>query len=338
MRGRWSVGRGLTVLGLLWIAAAATGPWFGVERIDVPAALVRWLEGGEDPAAKILALRVPRVVLALLAGGALSVAGALYQTLLRNALATPYTLGISFAGALGAFLALSVPALQFTLGPLSSVTVLALVLAALAVLGLDRLARGRAALDPGELLLAGVTLNFFCGAAILLVRFLADPLRLRAMDRWMMGGLQVGGWSDLAPIPVIVLPAVLWAITKGRALDQLAFGEEIASSRGVDTESLRRRVLVVGSAITATVVAVTGPIGFVGLLVPHAVRALLGPAHGPLLVGSCLAGGAYLALADAVSRSLALAGRGSELPVGILTALVGAPLFLILLLRGAHRR
>jgi iron complex transport system permease protein len=321
----------LLFLGALLCTVAA--PWWGAESIHLPGAARDLLAGVESPAARILALRLPRVVLGLVAGGALAVAGAVFQTLLRNALATPYTLGVSFAGALGAFLALSVPALAFHLGPVSSVALLAFVFAAADVAALYLLARRARSLDTHELLLAGVTLNFFCGAAILLVRFFTDPLRLRAMDHWMMGGLSVGGWSALTALPVILLPGLTVVILQATALDQLSFGEELAASRGVDVGASQRACLFAASAVTAAVVAVTGPIGFVGLLAPHAARRIVGPGHRALLPASFALGGGFLVAADALARSLPLAGRGAELPVGILTAMVGAPLFLSLLLR-----
>jgi iron complex transport system permease protein len=218
-------------------------------------------------------------------------------------------------------------------GPLSSVSLFAFAFAAGDVAILYLLARRGLRLDTNELLLVGVTLNYFCGAAILLLRFLSDPLRLRAMDHWMMGGLAVGGWSALMPLPAILLPGLAVLALQAGALDQLAFGEELAGSRGVDVGATQRACLLGASAVTAAVVSVTGPIGFVGLLAPHAARRLLGPGHRALLPGSFLLGGAFLVLADALTRSLSLAGRGAELPVGVFTAIAGAPLFLLLLLR-----
>ena len=324
----------LAAMVLFTIVVVALAPWWGRASIDPWVGLREWWSGTASADARILSLRMPRIVLGMIAGGTLAVAGAAFQTLLRNPLATPYTLGVSFAGAFGAFLALSVDALQLRLGPLDSVTVLALAFSCAGVLVLERLARRRRGLDTNGLLLAGVTLNFVFGAAILLLRFLADPLRLRAMDRWMMGGLQVGSWIDLAALPLLVLPSLAVLLSQAAALDQLAVGEELAATRGVDVTRTQRRILLAASVAAAAVVAVTGPIGFVGLLVPHAVRALLGPGHRWSLPGSLVLGAGFLVLADTVARTLSLSGRGSELPVGVLTALIGGPLFLVLLLRG----
>lgn len=329
--------RGLVLFALVAVVVLVVAPWWGRIGIDPFEGFGAWWAGEATVDTRILSLRLPRIVAGFVAGATLAVAGAAFQTLLRNALATPYTLGISFAGAFGAFLALSVPALAIGFGPLSGVTVLALIFASINVLALERLARTRVGLGAHELLLAGVTLNFVFGAAILLIRFLSDPLRLRAMDRWMMGGLQVGSWSDLAALPMILVPTLVVVLRAAPALDQLALGEELAAARGVDVPRVQRRVLVAASLATAGVVAVTGPIGFVGLLAPHAVRALIGAGHRALLPGSMLVGGTFLVVADGVARSITWLGRGSELPVGVLTALLGGPAFLVLLLRGRSR-
>lgn len=324
---RWAVLLAVTVV------VVSLSPWVGAERIDVFEGLRQWRANAPELDARILALRLPRIVLAFFAGGALAMCGAAFQTLLRNALATPYTLGVSFAGALGAFVALAFDSLRFTWGPLSSVNLFAFGFALVLVLGLERLSRRGRGLAGGELLLAGVTLNFFCGAVILLLRFLTDPLRLRAMDQWMMGGVQVGGWSEVTPLAPVLLPALLLLWMRGRDLDQLAFGAEMAAARGVDVLRTQRWILVLASLITGAVVAVTGPIGFVGLLAPHAVRGWVGPLHRGLLPASFLAGGTFLVAADALTRQLSIMGRGSELPVGVWTALFGAPLFLLVLYR-----
>ena len=328
---------GLLLLAFLAVLVLVLAPWWGRASIDPLAGLLQWMRGEAGTDGRIVALRVPRIVAGFVAGATLAAAGAAFQTLLRNALATPYTLGVSFAGAFGAFLALSVPALALQWGPFSSVTVMALAFSLVSVLALERLSRRRVGLGTHELLLAGVTLNFVFGAAILLVRFLSDPLRLRAMDRWMMGGLQIGALEELAALPFVVLPALWLLMRDAPALDQLALGEEMAAARGVDVERTQRRVLVAASVATAAVVAVTGPIGFVGLLTPHAARALVGPSHRILLPASMLLGGTFLVAADGLARAITVGGRGSELPVGVLTALVGGPAFLVLLLRGRDR-
>jgi iron complex transport system permease protein len=156
------------------------------------------------------------------------------------------------------------------------------------------------------------------------------------MDHWMMGSLQVGSFTELAPMPLLLFPGLALLLLQARSLDQLALGEELAAARGVRVGRTQRITLIAGSLVTAAIVAVTGPIGFVGLLGPHAARRIVGPMHLPLLPASFLVGGGLLVLADIAARSLGVLGRGAELPVGVLTAMFGAPLFLLLLLRSRH--
>ncbi len=321
-------------LAALSLATVASVPLFGAVDLDLGAALQQILgqpraEWGPD--ARILAeLRLPRALTAWLAGGTLALAGAVLQTLLRNPLATPFTLGVSAAGTFGAFLVLAFPALALANSPRP----LALVFALLEV-GLVLAVAKRSTRADG-LLLAGVTLNFLFAAGMLLVRYLADPYRLASMDRWLMGSVEVVGFETPAamlPWLAVGLAPVLWRL---RALDFLAFDAELAEARGVNPRAARRDLLFGTGLLTAAVVAHTGPIGFVGLLVPHAVRPFAGMRHAVLLPACWLAGGAFLAMADAAARSLELLGRHSELPVGVLTALLGAPAFLWLLRRGGQ--
>lgn len=300
----------------------------GIGAADAVAEILRTPRAEWGPDARILIdLRVPRALTAWLAGGTLAVAGAILQTLLRNPLATPFTLGVSAAGAFGAFLVLAFPVLALADSPRP----LALVFALLEV-GLV-LAVARRSTRADGLLLAGITLNFLFAAGMLLVRYLADPYRLAGMDHWLMGSVDVVGFATpLAMLPWLAA-GLLPVVGRARALDHLAFDTELAEARGVNARAARRDLLLGTGILTAAVVAHTGPIGFVGLLVPHAVRPFTGMRHAVLLPAAWLAGGGFLALADAAARSLEVLGRHSELPVGILTALLGAPVFLVLLWR-----
>lgn len=322
----------MTLWAITSAAVVVVAPWFGTVTIDAPTAWREWwsLPAGEWSAdTRVLALRLPRVVLAWLAGGALASAGAVIQTVLRNGLATPYTLGVASAGSFGAFLVLAFPSLALFGG---QTAVLFSLSAALASLGLV-LAISRRSRRADGLLLAGITLNFLFGAGVMLVRYLADPFRLAAMERWMLGSLDAVRFSAaLAPAPWVALGFAL-CLGQARALDQLAFDPDLAAARGVSVERCRRLSLLGAGLLTAGVVAWTGPIGFVGLLVPHAIRPWTGLHHRTLLPTTFLAGGALLVLADLMARSLQVGGRHSEMPVGILTALIGGPLFLALLLR-----
>jgi cobalamin transport system permease protein len=322
--------------GLIFAAVLAVilASFFGTISIDAGAAWQQWLSGSPKEQwhrdTIILALRLPRIVLAFIAGGALAVAGAVMQTLLRNGLATPFTLGIASAGSFGAFLVMAFPSLAI-LGS-STGAFFALASALLCLLLVLRIARHSGRADG--LLLAGITLNFLFAAGVMLMRFLADPFRLAAMERWMLGSVQVVNFDTaLAPLPWLVLGFLLVAVHSS-ALDQLAFDEELAAARGVDRERTRLICLLGAGFMTAGVVAYTGPIGFLGLLVPHAIRRYTGLQHAHLLPACFLAGGAFLVLADLLARTVQIGGRHSELPVGIVTALVGGPFFLILLIRG----
>jgi|FLOH01.1.fsa_nt_gi iron complex transport system permease protein len=321
---------------LMWLAVFSLGcaflaPFLGTEPIRAATAVREWF-GLENTSwstdTRIFNLRLPRVLLAWLSGGALAVAGAAMQTLLRNSLATPFTLGVSTAGTFGAFLFLAFPSLAgFLLLPRFAALLFALA-ATLLVLGVARRAR-----RTDAIILAGVTLNFLFGAALMMVRYLADPYKLAALDRWMMGSLDVVGFqTPLSLIPWLLVGLFL-LLRRTYALDQFAFDPEMAAARGIDAHKVRREGLLAASLLAAAVVAYTGPIGFVGLLVPHALRGYTGMRHALLLPACWLAGSGFLVIADLCARSLQIFGRHAELPVGILTALVGGPFFLMVLIR-----
>lgn len=309
-----------------WVVALVVATAVGSFPLDLQEALA-----GEGAAATVLwQLRLPRVLLALLAGGALAITGATFQTLFGNPLAEPYTLGVASGAALGAVLA------QQFLGPLLgfgfSATFVASFAGALAVSALIvGLASTRHGLQTSTLLLAGIAVSLSCSALILFVQYLADFTKTFRMVRWMMGGLAVVGFGEVLWALPWVLVGVVVLLLHRWELDQLLTGEELAVSRGVDLVRVRWRVLGTTSAMVGALVAVTGPIGFVGLVVPHVLRRWTGPAHLHLLPACLLGGGAFLALCDLVGR-LVLAP--AELPVGVLTALLGGPFFLGLLIAG----
>lgn len=324
----------LAALGAASLLAVVLAPMWGSEPIAPFRALA---DVASRPRAEwsadawILYVRSPRVAMAWLAGGSLAVCGAVLQTLLRNSLAEPYTLGVAAAGSFGAFLTVAFPALAL-LGEAATQRFLALAFAlAEAALVLAVARRSRRA---DGLILSGIIFSALFGAAIVFVRYLADPYRLARMDRWLMGSLDtVASGAPLSLLPWLVAGAALLA-WRARSLDLLAFDPALAAARGVRVAAAERDALLGASVMTAAVVAHTGPIGFVGLLVPHALRPFTGMRHGVLLPACWLAGGAFLVAADLLARSLPLLGRHSELPVGVLTAACGAPFFLLLLLRG----
>ena len=271
-------------------------------------------------------LRAPRAVLAFLVGGSLGVAGAGLQALVRNPLADPFLLGLSGGAGLGAVIAL---ALHLS-GPW--VLPLAAFAGALAALGLVyRMGLvGGAALDPRILLLGGVAVGAFAAAITTAIVSLADAAELRNAFLWLWGGLSAASWDSVlllavyAPIPLAVMLAA------ARPLDLLALGEEPARYLGADVEVVKRRVYLAASLLTAAAVAVSGVIGFVGLVVPHITRLVWGHRHRSLLPAAFIGGGALLAFADTLARTV-VAPR--ELPVGVVTALIGVPVFVLLLRR-----
>ncbi len=324
--GRWLLV--LAAYSVPAVLALAAAPLVGPESLDPSAVLSGFGPGAPVDAAIFWQHRLPRCVLAFIVGAALAASGAGLQAVLANPLAEPYVLGISGAGAVGAVAAMLLPGLMWSLGPFSSVQALALAGCLLCLAGIRRLASDR--LSPATVLLAGVTINILCGAGILLLRYLARPHVLVSMDRWLMGGLSVFGWSEVLAILPLALPGLGLLLWQTPSLNHLAFGRELAMGQGVDVDRVQARVLLASGLCAAGTVALAGPIGFLGLMVPHAVRRLSGPDHRILLPGSIFLGGALLALCDTLARTVA---APAELPVGVVTALLGGPAFILLLVK-----
>lgn len=309
--------------------AAVGSVLLGAESLPLGRVWAEWGQADSPLWGIVWQQRFPRTLAALLAGGGLAVAGTVFQAALRNPLATPYTLGVSSAAALGAWCAglvrdqmgwHGVPGLEqgFAFG-------FALVDVAL-IFGF---ARRNVGASPTVLLLAGVTLGMLANAGIMLTRYYAAPERIISMDRWLMGGVDVLGMGPIMLLAAGVIPCIVLLWGQGRALDQYCFSPELAEGRGVATRELVWRVFFVASLLTAIIVSVTGPIGFIGLVVPHFVRTLTGPRHRMLMPVAFVAGGAFLCSCDLLSRLL----MPGETPAGIITTLIGAPLFLHILLR-----
>jgi iron complex transport system permease protein len=324
--------RAVVTLGLLLAAAAivtAAAPFIGSTHVDFGRALDRTLPLRLNPDAQVLFLfRLPRVLAAALAGAGLAAAGVAFQAVLRNPLATPFTLGVSSGGALGAVLAIRL-GLDVWLG-VAALPGCAFAGAVGTVAIVYRIARVGPAVPPATLLLAGVTMSFVAGAFMMLVQYSADYAQSYRIVRWLMGGLDVSQpavlWQEAPPL-VLGLAVLQW---KARDLNALAAGPEAAASVGVEVAGTVRAVYLAASLIVGAVVAVAGPIGFVGLVVPHALRHILGPDHRILLPASILGGAAFLVVCDTIART-ALAPH--DLPVGVLTAMIGGPFFLVMLMR-----
>ena len=318
----------LAALVAVALLALLTGPYpLGVA--DIAGALARRLAGGAAvPAVDtvLFGVRLPRIGAAILVGAALAAAGAAYQSLFRNPLVSPDILGVSAGAGLGAvlgiFLALPVAGIQVLAfaGGLATVALVYLVAAAV---------RGR---EPVlVLVLAGVVVGALAGAMISLLKVLADPYdQLPAITFWLLGSLAGTTPADLAgALPAVLLGLAPLILLRWR-IDVLALGDEEARALGVEAGRLRRIVVAAATLVTAAVVAISGQIGWIGLVVPHMARILVGPGFARLLPAAMLLGAAYLLLVDTVARSLSTV----ETPLGILTALLGAPFFLWLLARG----
>jgi iron complex transport system permease protein len=274
----------------------------------------------------IVDLRAPRAVMAILVGGGLSLAGAVFQALLRNPLAEPYILGISGGAATGAVLALALGLTASLSWALPAAAFAGALLAIVLVLRVASTADG--GVDVRVLLLAGVVVGAFFTACMSFVLSISDARTVRSTVLWMMGSLAGSDWRTVLMVTLYTLPAVVVLVGLARPLNLLAIGEETAGYLGANVERVKRVAYVLASLLTAAAVAATGVIGFVGLIVPHGVRLLVGADHRVLLPLSFLAGAVFLTLVDVVARTVL---SPAEVPIGVITAFVGVPLFLLLL-------
>lgn len=278
-------------------------------------------------------LRVPRALMGAACGAGLAVAGVVLQAILRNPLATPYTLGVSSGAALGVVLAIAL-GLDGVLPTLAGRPLAGMAGALLVIAATWRAARVRGRLPPHTLLLAGVTLTYVLSALILAVQYTATPDDAARILRWLVGSLESGlGYPPAAIVGAALAGGLAALLPLGRAFNAMAGGEESALGVGVDVQAVVGRSYLGASLLVGVIVAFVGPIGFVGLLVPHALRLLGAVDNRVLLPAAALAGGGFLALADGVTNLL----PGRSLPVGVLTHLLGGPFFLVLLLREKKR-
>jgi iron complex transport system permease protein len=292
------------------------------------AEVLRALRGGGDPVQReiVVGLRLPRALLGALVGGGLALAGATFQALLRNPLAEPYILGISGGAAAAAVTVLTLGLTTLGSWLLPTAAFGGALLAIALVFGVARsVDRG---MDVRVLLLAGVVVGSFFMAVVAMLLSVADAPTVRGAVLWMMGSLAGSEWKGVWTAAAYTLPAAVVLLALARPLNLLAIGEETATYLGADVESVKRTAFAVASLITAAGVAVAGVIGFVGLIVPHAVRLIVGSDHRILLPLSFLGGAAFLVLADVVARVVLAPG---EIPIGVVTALTGVPVFLVLL-------
>ncbi len=316
---------GLFFLILLALFTLGASPFLGMEWISPTALLI------PDNVAHVIfwQMRLPRVLAAFLAGAGLAMSGMTFQAMFRNALADPFTLGISSGAALGAafWVRFGITGGLFGAGGIT-------LLAFGGALGTIGLVYGITRLRPDfsnlTLLLAGVAVNYFFSSLVLFLHYTSDFTQSYQILRWIMGGLEVIGYEPVLGMLFLIVIGGTIILWHARDLDLLLLGEDLAISRGMDTMRTQTILFIVTSLIVGGVVAVCGPIGFVGLMVPHINRLLFGMNHHLLFFANILLGGTFLIICDTIARILV---APQELPVGIITSILGGPFFLWLLLR-----
>ncbi|MDX9753822.1 MAG: iron ABC transporter permease [bacterium] len=313
--------------GLFFCLVLLICPWIGGETIDYRSL---WQRNWTIDSEILFFQRIPRVLLAALVGGALAVVGAAFQVILHNPLAEPYTLGITGGGSVGAVLAITVPWFAWSWGPFSTIQLCSLLGSGAILYMIYTIARRPEGVSTSTLLLAGVTISILSAGMIMFIRYFASPHYLMEMDRWFMGGVDVVGYNELSALFPLLMPGLWLLFSCVIELNHLSLGEEIAFGHGVDVHAVHQRVFLGGGLTTAAVVSMAGPIGFVGLIIPHAVRYLSGYDHRIVLPASFFGGGSFLVLCDTVARTIL---SPMEMPVGIITAMIGGPMFILILLK-----
>jgi iron complex transport system permease protein len=324
----------VTVVSLFAIGAIAVVLWaptVGSTSISLTKVFDRSIPWEQNVDAQIFFVaRLPRVLSGALVGATLAAAGVVLQAMLRNPLATPFTLGVSAGGALGAMVAIAF-GLEVGMLGVSSIPIASFAGSLLAIGIVYWLASSqKRGLSTNVLLLAGVTLNSFFSAMILFVQYTSDFTQSFQTVRWLMGDLDVGNYSPIiAALPFIGVAFAVFAILP-RTLNLLTLGEDVAAGRGVEVVRAQRLAFLSASLATGAAVSLGGPIGFIGIIVPHLVRLMVGSDHRIVLPAATLFGAAFTVLCDLLARTIM---APLELPVGIITALIGGPFFLWLLVK-----
>lgn len=304
------------VIGSIVRGLGIPNDWAPVERVTESA---------------LWAVRFPRIAMALAVGAALAVAGAVMQAIFGNPLAEPGVVGVSSGSALGASIAIVLGVTSLGSGTIAVFAFLGGLGATLLVYAVAR-ANGRT--EVVTLLLTGIAVNAFAGAGLAFLLFVADSGGREQIVFWQLGSLNGSRWAETGIVAFVAVVGSVVAVLLGRRYDILALGERNARHLGVNVEGLRIGSIVLVALLTGAAVAFCGIIAFVGLVVPHAVRMLLGPSHRQLIVASAFGGGALLLFADLLARSVVV---GADLPIGLLTSLIGGPFFFVLLYRQRRR-
>ena len=315
---------------LITAAVLMAAPFIGMEKIT-PSSLME----GEGAGAEIFwRIRIPRVIVGFIAGSALALSGMAFQAVFRNPLATPFTLGVSSGAAFGAALFLTtgiMAGMKYLPGQSISAFIFATVSIGL-VYGLTRVRRG---FSTAAMLIAGVAINFFFSSLILFMQYMSDFTQSFRIVRWLMGGVETVGYSSVRVLLPFFILGTATIFANVRELDLLSLGDDIAAGRGVDVKRTRMSIFIAASILVGGVVSICGPIAFVGMMAPHICRLLIGEGHTKLAPATLLFGGAFLVVCDTIARTVI---APAEIPVGVITALLGGPFFLWLLLGGDGER
>lgn len=316
-KSNWLIYGGL-LLGL--VGACALSMFAGAVR--VPASEMLW------PWSGIVEMRVARILLAIVAGAGLSVSGVVFQALFRNPLAEPYVLGVSSGAGLAAVTAIFFNLLAASAWTLPAMAFVGALGTIFLVYALARDASGAAPIHT--LLLSGVMVNAVFGSMLMFLVSISSSEKLHNVIWWLLGNLQIFDWSLLRAAAIVVGAGLAATILLSRDLNVITLGEEPAAHLGLDVEKTKKLFLLLASLMTGATVAACGLVGFVGLIVPHSVRMAIGPDHRRLVPACALAGATFLVLADAVARSVI---APTEIPIGVVTAVLGGPFFFFLLRR-----
>ncbi len=277
----------------------------------------------------IFKIRLPRIIFASIVGGTLAMCGASLQALYRNSLASPFTLGVSGGASFGALLAIKIGLFHSFLG-FSFVSISAFLFSILTMLAIYNISKVNGIVSIGKLLLAGVVANFIFSSFILFIQFFSSFTESLQTIRWIMGSLDIVGYNQIINSLIFVIPSIIILISTSKDMNVFSLGDDVANSLGVDIKRMERKIYLATSLSIGAVISISGPIGFVGLIIPHILRLIVGADNRILVPCSFLLGASFLTIADTISRTII---SPVEIPVGILTACIGGIFFLWLLVK-----
>ncbi len=319
------------VLFLVSVVFMLTTPFIGATEISISRIFASTLSDSE--AQIFWEIRVPRVIFGFLAGVGLAAAGVVFQSIFRNSLASPFTLGVSSAASFGAALSIKFGAASSFFGA-AGPTISAFLAALLSVLVILGLSSGKRSVSEGGLLLCGVALSLFFSSLVVVLQYLGTMGQLFSITRFLMGSFDLVGYDAVKIVFPFVAVGVVISILLSRGLDLLSIGDQFAQTRGLSPRVVRNILIVTISLVVAVIISICGVVGFVGIIVPHMARQMVGATHKNLLVASLLLGGSLLLLCDTIGRVVL---APAEIPVGVITSLIGGPFFLWLVLRSQSR-